>query len=188
MKKKALVKLPPKRLAPHLSRTDLELVRKTQLADRIAEKSEEERKRDAYHSEKFDIFSALRAFRTPNDIELGGVLIGEVAACVTVPHRADVAASMMKGLKPRSAIEVLLLSQMAGTHFVGMKELSQAAQCADQETADLHTARAIRLLRTFTMQVEALDMLRNKGRSKQRIDVRHVNVGTVQALVGVRGT
>jgi len=93
----------------------------------------------------------------------------------------DLSASLMRSLKPRSGLETLLLSQMAAVHAIAMQELS----CASSgENVDIHTARATRLLRTFVQQVEALQVLRSRGRP-QRVIVKHVNVNVAgQAIMG----
>jgi len=66
-----------------------------------------------------------------------------------------------------------------------MAELANA-ELNNGEVADMHTARAVRLLRLFCLQVETLEMLRNK-KGRQIVLVKHVQVVAGQAAVSVRG-
>ena len=93
----------------------------------------------------------------------------------------------LDGIAPRNAIEGLLSVQMVGVHNLAMEYLRRAAlpnQTPDGVDANVH--RAVRLLRTFTSQMEALN--RNRGKISQQMVVGNVNVNDGgQAIVGSVG-
>ncbi len=92
--------------------------------------------------------------------------------------------AMTEGIAPRNALEGLLAAQMVGVHNLAMDCLRRAAlkeQTAEAIDANVH--RAVRLLRTFTSQMEALN--RNRGKISQQMVVGNVNVNEGgQAIVG----
>ncbi len=176
----------PQKLLPHVTRTELERVRDSELVDRIAENRESKPKPETM-SAKFDPRMAAAAFLAGDDVEnLATLLVGQVAVCCPISHGLDVAANFMKAMKPRTMIETMLFSEMFVTHVAVMRELENAEHSKNQESTDLHTSRAIRLGRLFCMQVETLQTSRGKGR--QQVVVKHVRVdvgGNGQAIVGV---
>lgn len=97
----------------------------------------------------------------------------------------------MQGIAPRNALEGLLTVQMIGVHNLAIECLRRAS-LKDQtpEAIDANVHRAVRLLRTFTSQMEALH--RNRGKISQQTVVGNVNVNEGgQAIVGTvehRGT
>jgi len=168
---------------PHISREELEIVREAEIFDRLEPKPEAKPKQ-MICSDNFDWKQAAKTIRAADDPEnRGRFLLGQLAICLSAPSLpiVDLGASLMRSLKPRSGLETLLLSQMAAVHAIAMQELS----CASSgENVDIHTARATRLLRTFVQQVEALQVLRSRGRP-QRVIVKHVNVNVAgQAIMG----
>jgi len=178
---------PPKRLRPYVAANDLELIKETEMFDRLPQP---EAKPDTKHlrSDEFDDAAAAKNYLASDDPDhRGTLLICEVAACLEPSKHVaalDVASSLMKALKPRSTLEVLLLGQMIAVHSRAMHELACAADGAGQELTEIHTARACRLLRVFAGQLEALQMLRSRGKP-QRVIVKHVNVNVGgQAVMG----
>jgi hypothetical protein len=136
-------------------------------------------------SPEYDPRAAFKNFRAGDDEYLGSLLVSQLAICVPVPNGADIASAFMKGLRPRNLLQTLLYSQMAVTHMTAMLELQQAQKPESQESTDLHLSRANRLLRTFCLQIEAVESLRGKGRQKITVQHRHVSVTANQAVVGV---
>jgi hypothetical protein len=88
------------------------------------------------------------------------------------------------GIAPRNAIEGLLSVQMVGVHNLAMEYLKRAGlPNQTPEGIDANVHRAVRLLRTFTSQIEALN--RNRGKISQQVVVGNVNVNDGgQAIVG----
>ena len=75
---------------------------------------------------------------------------------------------------------------MAATHAAAMRMLQRAAlEQPSIEVYDSLVNRATKLLRTYTMQVEALK--RHRSASEQRVVVQHVTVTADQAAVQVNG-
>src|SRR5882757_879565 len=91
--------------------------------------------------------------------------------------------SMVKGIKPRDAVEAMLVAQMVSVHVMAMRcaySLANAKDIARQDSA----ARAFgRLARTFPAQIEALN--RHRSRGEPAITVQNVSVGDGgKAIVG----
>jgi hypothetical protein len=91
----------------------------------------------------------------------------------------------LQGLGPETAIEGLLCSQMVGVHNLAMEFMRRALlreQTFEGVTAE--TNRAVRLLRVFVEQADALQRLRGKaGQQKVTVEHVHVNEGG-RAIVG----
>jgi len=91
--------------------------------------------------------------------------------------------SMVKSIKPRDAVEAMLVAQMVSVHVMAMRcayHLANADDIARQDSA----ARALgRLARTFPAQIEALNRYRQNG--EPAITVQNVSVGDGgKAIVG----
>ncbi|HYS88974.1 MAG TPA: hypothetical protein VEN78_28820 [Bradyrhizobium sp.] len=82
--------------------------------------------------------------------------------------------SMVKSIKPRDAVEAMLVAQMVSVHVMAMRcayHLANAQDIARQDSA----GRALgRLARTFPAQIEALNRYRNNG--APAITVQNVSV------------
>lgn len=96
----------------------------------------------------------------------------------------SVSLALQKTIKPQDELEALLATQMVGVHNLAMKLLARAnhpSQTTDGTRMNLETA--IKMLRTFTAQVDCLARYRGKG--QQRVTVEHVTVNRGgQAIVG----
>ena len=91
--------------------------------------------------------------------------------------------SMVKSIKPRDAVEAMLVAQMVSVHVMAMRcaqHLATAGDLARRESA----ARALgRLARTFPAQIEALNRYRSRG--EPAITVQNVSVSDGgNAIVG----
>jgi hypothetical protein len=91
--------------------------------------------------------------------------------------------SMVKSIKPRDAVEAMLVAQMVSVHVMAMRcahHLAEACDLAQHDSA----ARALgRLARTFPAQIEALNRYRSHG--EPAITVQNVSVGDGgNAIVG----
>src|SRR6202048_2760988 len=91
--------------------------------------------------------------------------------------------SMMKSIKPRDAVEAMLVAQMVSVHVMAMRCAHHLAN-ADDITQHDSAARALgRLARTFPAQIEALNRYRSQG--EPAITVQNVSVGDGgKAIVG----
>ena len=88
--------------------------------------------------------------------------------------------SAIKDLSPKDSTEAMLVNQMVATHNVAMQTLRKASEllksCRYQEitlgSKTFNTAST--LMRTYNMQMEALNKYRGKG--QQKITVEHINI------------
>ena len=91
---------------------------------------------------------------------------------------------MLEDAAPEDSLEAMLVTQMIATHAHAMEWSRRAALPEQTERGiEMNVSRATRLMRTFTLQVEALQKYRKKG--QQTIQVQHVHVESgAQAIVG----
>ncbi len=123
-----------------------------------------------------------------DDPWLMDTLLNQVAGCLPgAPAKAaSVAVAAVQSVGPRDGVEAMLAVQMAATHVAAMRMLQRAAlEQPSIEVYDSLVNRATKLLRTYTMQVEALKRHRSAG--EQRVVVQHINVTADQAAVEVNG-
>ena len=95
----------------------------------------------------------------------------------------NAALAAIAGAKPENEIESMLVAQMATTHALAMRELGLARRAEFQAQHDAHGSLGVKLLRTFTMQAEALSKLKRGGEQTVRVEHVHVYDGG-QAIVG----
>ncbi|MFN5671068.1 hypothetical protein, partial [Bradyrhizobium sp.] len=82
--------------------------------------------------------------------------------------------SMVKSIRPRDAVEAMLVAQMVSVHVMAMRCAQHLAHADDLAQHD-SAARALgRLARTFPAQIEALNRYRSHG--EPAITVQTVNV------------
>ena len=91
--------------------------------------------------------------------------------------------SMIQSIKPRDAVEAMLVAQMVSVHVMTMRCAHQLAGAQDEVQQD-SAARALgRLARTFPAQIEALNRHRSHG--EPAITVQNVSVADGgNAIVG----
>lgn len=107
----------------------------------------------------------LTVFNSPNDRR--------------ATREMNAALAVLDGLKPENEVEAMLVTQMAAANHTAMKCLAQVN--ATGMHAETFGGLAVKLMRTFTAQAEALAKLRRKG--EQVVRVVHVHPGG-QAVVG----
>jgi len=121
-----------------------------------------------------------------DDPWMAEALMNQAANCVGGgPTQApNVAVASIQSIRPRDGVEAMLAVQMTATHAAAMQMLYRAMR--EQPSFEIYDSivnRATKLLRTYTMQVEALKRYRSAG--EQRVVVQHVTVTTDQAAVQV---
>jgi hypothetical protein len=96
----------------------------------------------------------------------------------------NAALAAVTGIAPRDEAEAMLAVQMVGVHWVAMDLLRKA-----NDRARLNDAgnMAVKLLRTYTTQLEALKRYRLAGEQRVVVQHQHVNVTADQAAVQVNG-
>ena len=87
------------------------------------------------------------------------------------------------GIGARDEIEGMLATQMVATHVAAIRVLRQLKGSDAITQQDSNGNLAVKLMRTFTMQLEALQRYRGKGQQKVTVEHVHVNAGG-QAIVG----
>lgn len=128
-----------------------------------------------------------RAFGT-NDRNSMTALLEQVQA--TLPYaKQDLVhwnylLATLHDIGPKDTIEGLLAVQMVSVHELTMEFLARAIRPGSSfEETDANVNRAIKLLRTFTAQVESLN--RHRGKITQPMVIGNVNVSDGgQAVVG----
>jgi hypothetical protein len=93
------------------------------------------------------------------------------------------ALAVVDGIQPENEVEAMLASQMAMTHALTMQAMMRAHWAEYQAEYQTAGNLAIKLSRTFTMQMEALSKLRRGGEQTVRVEHVHVHNGG-QAIVG----
>jgi hypothetical protein len=91
--------------------------------------------------------------------------------------------AVLGGIQPENEIEAMLAIQMAATHEAAMDMLATARASTMLPTLQTCGNLALKLLRTYTTQVEALAKLRRGGEQKVTVEHVHVHPGA-QAIVG----
>jgi hypothetical protein len=101
------------------------------------------------------------------------------------PESGDIndALAAVTGIGARDETEGMLATQMIATHAatIGALRRLKASETIAQQNSNGNLA--VKLLRTFTMQIEALQRYRGKGQQKVTVEHVHVNSGG-QAVVG----
>ena len=100
-------------------------------------------------------------------------------------ERLMAALGTLMEIGPNGALECLLAVQMMGVHNAALTFLRNAtADGQDIEVRDANVLRAVRLMRLFVEQLEAMARLKGKTR-EQKVTVEHVHVYEGgQAIVG----
>ena len=94
------------------------------------------------------------------------------------------ALAMLCGINPQDELEGALAAQMVAIHYASL-EMMRRAMHENQTVEGTNEAinRAVKLSRTFALQMEVLQKYRTKG--QQMIQVQHVQVNEGgQAIVG----
>ena len=89
----------------------------------------------------------------------------------------------LAGVAPTDEIEAMLAAQMVATHKAGMRMLGCAMRAETLNVGQWQSGFAVKLLRTYTMQMDALQRYRGKGQQKMTVEHVHVHAGG-QAIVG----
>jgi hypothetical protein len=93
------------------------------------------------------------------------------------------ALAAVTGIAPRDETEAMLATQMVATHFRAMTLLRRLKHVDILQQQDSAGNLATKLLRTYAMQIEALQRYRGKGQQKMTVEHVHVHCGG-QAIVG----
>jgi hypothetical protein len=99
----------------------------------------------------------------------------------------NAALGAVAGIAPRDEAEALLAVQMVGVHWTAMDLLRQAGATDSRFHFNDAGNMAVKLLRTYTAQLEALKRYRSAGEQRVVVQHQHVNVTADRAAVQVNG-
>jgi hypothetical protein len=99
----------------------------------------------------------------------------------------NAALAAVTGIEPQDEAEAMLAAQMVGVHWVAMALLSTAGSTNDRTLLNDTGNLAVKLLRTYTTQLEALKRYRSAGEQRVVVQHQHVNVTAERAAVQVTG-
>jgi hypothetical protein len=141
-----------------------------------------------YLTIKTDISSLMPSFGTKNPDFFFGLV--RQAANAVAPKGRDPDEDGIKFMlafirdnKPRDEIEATLLTQMAATHVAAMRFVNRLSYAETLQEQDIAQRALTKLMRTFAMQVEALQ--RYRAKSGATVIMQNVSVGDGgQAFVG----
>lgn len=97
------------------------------------------------------------------------------------PSGLNTGLAFVGSVAPTNEVEAALAVQMSAVHSLASELLGRAKQSERTDHTALYGGLAVKLLRTFACQVEALAKLR--GGAKQQVEVRHVYVNG-NAVIG----
>jgi hypothetical protein len=86
----------------------------------------------------------------------------------------NAALAAVTGIGPQDEAEAMLAAQMVGVHWTAMALLSKVGSTNDRALLNDAGNLAVKLLRTYTTQLEALKRYRSAG--EQRVVVQHQHV------------
>jgi hypothetical protein len=101
------------------------------------------------------------------------------------PSEFDInsALAAVTGIGARDETEAMLATQMVATHFAAMTLLRRLKGADNIPQQDSAGSLAVKLLRTYALQLEALQRYRGKGHQKVTVEHVHIHPGG-QAIVG----
>jgi hypothetical protein len=138
-----------------------------------------------------DILGMMLAFGTTEPGVANLLLNGLInAACegssAKPPSEEEInrALAAVHGIGAKDEVEAMLAVQMVATHGAAVRALRLLKNSQTVPQQDSNGNLAVKLMRTFTAQVEALQRYRGKGQQKVTVEHVHVHSGG-QAVVGV---
>jgi hypothetical protein len=99
----------------------------------------------------------------------------------------NAALAAVTGIAPQDEAEAMLAAQMVGVHWTAMALLGKAGSTKDPTLLNDAGNLAVKLLRTFPAQLDALKRYRSAGEQRVVVQHQHVNVTADQAAVQVNG-
>jgi hypothetical protein len=99
----------------------------------------------------------------------------------------NAALAAVTGIGPQDEAEALLAAQMVGVHWTAMALLGKVGATGDRTLLNDAGNLAVKLLRTYSAQLEALKRYRAAGEQRVVVQHQHVNVSADAAAVQVNG-
>jgi hypothetical protein len=137
----------------------------------------------------------MNAFGTTN-LDLAECLLEQIINTTNVqPSGVPIAQATLNaalaavtGIEPQDEAEAMLAAQMVGVHWVVMALLSTVGSTNDRTLLNDRGNLAVKLLRTYHAQLDALKRYRSAGEQRVVVQHQHVNVAADQAAVQVNGS
>jgi len=108
-----------------------------------------------------------------------------ISLAVSVPNWKPFVKEWCGFDSPRDEDEAMLAAQMVGVHWTAMELLRQVGATGNRLQLNDAGSLAVKLLRTYTAQLEALKRYRSAGEQRVVVQHQHVNVTADQAAVQV---
>src|SRR4051812_2964707 len=121
------------------------------------------------------------------DLMLSGLVNAAVDGSPSNPpsvHAINRVLAAATGIGAHDEVEGMLAAQMVSTHFAAMTLLRRLKGTETIPQQASSGSLAVKLLRTYTMQIEALQRVRGKGQQKVTVEHVHVHSGG-RAVVGL---
>ena len=136
----------------------------------------------------------MNAFGT-TDLDLAQCLATQIANAANLqpPNEPvsianlNAAVAAVTGIAPRDEAEAMLAAQMVGVHWIAMALLNKAGSTNDRGLLNDAGNMAVKLLRTYPAQLDALKRYRLAGEQRVVVQHQHVNVTAEQAAVQLNG-
>jgi hypothetical protein len=143
-----------------------------------------------YDIKPAEVLQLISAFGTAEP-EFAGLMLsaiidtaaGRSPSCPPPCEHINRVLAAVTGIGAQDEIEAMLAVQMVATHLAATSALRRLNSSETVSVQDSNGNLAVKLLRTFTMQVEALQRYRGKGQQKVTVEHVHVHSGA-QAIVG----
>jgi hypothetical protein len=145
----------------------------------------------ADHPDKSLWLAKLNASMGTTEWPFANKILGELmnSACAgsnsqpLAEHDLNAALAGMHGIGPKDEAEAMLAAQMIATHTAAMSALRRLKGVENIPQQDSNGNLAVKLLRTYALQLETLARYRGKGQQKVTVEHVHVHSGG-QAIVG----
>lgn len=134
----------------------------------------------AYGGDSFSGTSSTE-FARSNLLRLSTIFSGKSPSAEETSLNGALAA--VEAVEPNNEIEAMLAVQMTATHELAMLLLGRLRSAREHVPFEANGNMAIKLLRTFAAQTDALTRLRRGGEQTVRVEHVHVHDGG-QAIVG----
>ena len=97
----------------------------------------------------------------------------------------NLAVAGIRSIAPRDGVEAMLATQMVATHHAALAFLRRAENAEFVDHMTTAGGLAVKLLRTYASQVEALSRYRNGGKQQVVVQHQHVGITADKAVVGI---
>ena len=151
--------------------------------------------------DQINVHSDVAAFRMMNalgttSVDLADRLVSQIVNATHLQPSSEsisentlnAALGAVAGIAPRDEAEAMLAAQMVGVHWIAMDLLRQVGVTDNRILFNDAGNLAVKLLRTYTAQLEALKRYRSAGEQRVVVQHQHVTVTADQAAVQVNGT